>query len=129
MADRPLQLLGIARKGGNAVIGDEPVGAAAAGGKARLIILAADAASHTRRRANSYGALHNTPVISIGADKGALGSIFGRSSVAMAALTDIRLARAFLEALEPREEYDRVLLEVSRKADDLDRRKRNRVKR
>ena len=123
MAEKSLQLLGLARKGGNVAIGEDPVGTAAASGKARLIILAADAASHTRRRASSFGTLHNTPVIFISADKTTLGGIFGRGSVAMAALTDIRLAKAFLQTLEPSEANIQALQAVSQKADIMQQRK------
>lgn len=49
MDEKTLGLLGIAQKGGNIAIGEEPVGASARAGKARLIILAADAAGHTVR--------------------------------------------------------------------------------
>ena len=123
MDDRPLSLLGIARKGGNVAIGEEPVAAAAAGGKARLIILAADAASGTRRRAERFGALHGAPVITLRADKQMLGAWLGRGTVAIVAVTEIQLARAFLERLEPREDYADALQAVSRKAETMLRRK------
>ncbi len=123
MLENALHLLGIARKGGNIAIGEDPVGAAAHGGKARLIILASDAAGHTGRRAQSYGSLHHTPVISLDADKATLGAVFGRSSVAMAALTDIRLARSFLERLEDPERYGSALEMVAEKAETMERRK------
>ena len=128
MLEKALHLLGIAQKGGNIAIGEEPVGAAAQGGKARLIILASDAAGHTQRRAASYGALHQSPVITIDADKDALGAMFGRGSVAMAALTDIQLAKRFLEQLEDPERYGPVLETVSRKAETMARRKKAKSK-
>ena len=100
MHDKALGLLGISQKGGNIEIGEEPVGAVARAGKARLIILASDAAGHTVRRAQSFAALHSSPVVVIDANKDALGAVFGRNSVAMAALTDVFLAQRFLETLE-----------------------------
>ncbi len=123
MDEKALNLLAIAQKGGNIAIGEEPVGAAVHGGKARLIILASDAAGHTRRRAQSYGSVHQTPVISIDAEKSALGSMFGRSSVAMTALTDIYLAKAFLETLADPERYGETLAAVSAKAAEMARRR------
>ncbi len=119
MCKKALNLLGIARKGGNMAIGEEPVGVAAHGGKARLIILASDAADHTRRRARSYGSLHNTPVISIDADKAQLGAMFGRSAVAMAAVTEIKLAKSFLEALSDPDRYAAALAAVTEKAETM----------
>ena len=99
MNEKALGLLGISQKGGNIEIGEEPVGAVARAGKARLIILASDAAGHTIRRAQSFAALHTSPLIQIDADKDTLGAVFGRNSVAMAALTDVFLAQHFLETL------------------------------
>lgn len=133
MLENALGLLAIAQKGGNIQIGEEPVGAVARGGKARLIILASDAAGHTQRRANSFGAVHQTPIVSIDATKDALGAMFGRSSVAMAALTDVQLAKSFLERLDAPDRYGPQLTAVSEKAAALarrsgDQRGRNRKK-
>lgn len=129
MLDKALNLLAIAQKGGNIAIGEDPVGAAAHGGKARLIILASDAAVHTRRRASDFGALHHTPVVTIDADKSMLGGMFGRSSVAMAALTEIRLAKSFLETLEEPERYSEALSQVSEKEAAIARRKKTKPRR
>ena len=54
--DRALNYLSIARKGGLAELGEEPVGAAARDGKAHLILVASDASDHTWRRAKSFAA-------------------------------------------------------------------------
>ena len=54
--DKALQYLSIARKGGMAELGEEPVGAIARAGKAYLILVAADASDHTWRRAKSFAA-------------------------------------------------------------------------
>lgn len=129
MLEKALSLLAIAQKGGNIAIGEDPVGAAAHGGKARLIILASDAAGHTRRRASDFGALHHTPVVSIDADKSLIGGMFGRSSVAMVALTEIRLAKSFLETLEEPERYSEALYQVSEKEAAIVRRKQTKPRR
>ena len=52
--DKSLNYLALARKGGRAELGEEPVGAAARAGKAYLVIVASDASDHSWRRANSY---------------------------------------------------------------------------
>ncbi len=116
MLEKALNLLAIAQKGGNIQIGEEPVGAVARAGKARLIILASDAAGHTQRRAASFAAAHKTPMITLDVDKDRIGSMFGRTAVAMVALTDIFLAKAFLETLDERERYGEAMTEVSQKA-------------
>ena len=97
MHEKALGLLGISQKGGNIELGEEPVGAVARAGKARLIILASDAAGHTVRRAQSFAALHSSPV-------------------AMAALTDVFLAQRFLETLGEPERYQEQLTAVKEKA-------------
>jgi ribosomal protein L30E len=116
MQDKALGLLGISYKGGNVELGEEPVGAVARAGKARLIVLAADAAGHTQRRAASFAALHDTPLITVDADKDALGAVFGRTAVAMLALTDVFLAERFLLALDQQERYGAEITAVHNKA-------------
>lgn len=116
MVDKALGLLGISQKGGNIEIGEEPVGAVARAGKARLIILASDAAGHTVRRAQSFASLHGTPLVTVDADKDRLGAVFGRTSVALTAFTDVFLAERFLEALGEPERYGEALTAVHDKA-------------
>lgn len=52
----------------------------------------------------------------IDADKDTLGAVFGRTSVAMAALTDVFLAQRFLETLGEPERYQEQLTAVKEKA-------------
>lgn len=122
MQNKALGLLGISYKGGNVQIGEEPVGSAAHAGKARLIILASDAADHTCRRANSYASLHNSPLIQIDANKDQLGATFGRTSVAMLTITDILLAERFLNVLSD-DRYEEQRQAVHDKAELMKRRK------
>ena len=126
MNEKALGLLGISQKGGNIEIGEEPVGAVARAGKARLIILASDAAGHTIRRAQSFAALHTSPLIQIDADKDTLGAVFGRNSVAMAALTAVFLAQRFLETLAEPERYGAQLEAVREKAASMKQRQAER---
>ena len=92
MADKLLGLLGLAKKGGRLQSGEEPVGAAAQAGHARLILLASDAAENSRRRAGHFAQLHGTPLHVLPYDKATLGAAVGRGTCAMLALTDVRLA-------------------------------------
>lgn len=123
MNDKALGLLGIANKGGNIAIGEEPVGEAARAGKARLIILASNAADHTRRKATSFASLHGTPMIGAPWDKEVLGGAFGRNSVAMLTITDIFLAEHFLSALGDPERYAAQIQAVHEKAVSMKKRK------
>ena len=49
--DSALHLLGIARKAGRAEVGEEPAGAACRARQARVLLVAADAADNSIRRA------------------------------------------------------------------------------
>ncbi len=101
--DPILRLLGLARKGGRAEIGEEPVGAACRARRARLVLLSEDAASNTRRRAAHFGRAGDVPFLEIPFTKEELGGVLGRSSCAMLALTDPGLAAAVLEKLAARD--------------------------
>ena len=102
--DSALHLLGIARKAGRLEIGEEPVGAAARARQARLILVAADAAENTVRRAEHFAQGGNVPHVQVPYTKGELGYAVGRASCAMLALTDVGLASALagkLAAADP----------------------------
>ena len=98
--DKSLNYLALARKGGRAELGEEPVGAAARAGKAYLIIVASDAGDHTWRRAKSYAAGTDQQCLKVSATKDQLGMAIGRTSLAVAAFTDAALALAFVKATE-----------------------------
>lgn len=101
--DPILHLLGLAKKAGRLEIGEEPVGAACRARQARLILLAADAAPNTRRRAAHFGEAGNVLWLETPFDKGELGFILGRSSCAMLALTDAGFSAAIVEKLAARD--------------------------
>lgn len=92
--DSVLHLIGIARKAGRLEIGEEPVGAAARARQARLILVAADAAENSARRAAHFAEAGKTCVLRLPYPKSVLGGMVGRASCAMLALTDVGLASA-----------------------------------
>ena len=100
MSNRALGYLGLARRGGNIVIGEEPVGAACRASHARLLILASDAADHTCRRARSFAAGGKPPVLKVPFTKDELGGALGCNACAMTAFLDAALALAFVKTLE-----------------------------
>jgi ribosomal protein L7Ae-like RNA K-turn-binding protein len=97
--EKILSMIGLAKKAGRAEIGEEPVGAAARAKKARVILLASDAAPSSRRRAASFAEAGSTLLLTVPADKDQLGHVLGRTSVAMAAITDIGFAEAIVKKL------------------------------
>ncbi len=98
--DKALNYLALARKGGMAELGEEPVGAVSRAGKACLVLVASDASDHTWRRAKSFVAGTNQQCIRVPYTKDQLGMAIGRSALAIAALTDPAMALAFVQALE-----------------------------
>ena len=97
--DKILSLIGLAKKAGRVEAGEEPVGAAARARNARLILLAADAADNTVRRAGHFAEAGACLLARIPADKDALGRAVGRTSCAMLAVTDIGFAEAIAKKL------------------------------
>lgn len=54
MTDTVLAALGLALRGGNLAVGEEPVAEACRTGKARVVLLASDAAGNTARRLRAW---------------------------------------------------------------------------
>ena len=120
MANDPvLHLLGLCKKAGRLEIGEEPVGAACRARQAKLVLLAADAAPNTRRRAAHFGETGNALWLETSFDKAELGSVLGRSSCAMLAVTDAGFAAALAEKLAARdlEKYGSAAQLLREKAD------------
>ncbi len=107
--------LSLARKAGRIELGEEPAGAAARAQKARLVIVAEDASDHTWRRAQSFVAGTDQQCVRVPFTKDQLGEAVGRSSLALAAITDPALALAFLKALEQPERYASALQSLDRR--------------
>ena len=99
MDNKALNYLSLARKGGLAELGEEPVGAAARAGKAYVILVASDASDHTWRRAKSFAAGTEQQCVRLECTKDEMGFAIGRTSLAIAAITDVQLALALVKSL------------------------------
>ena len=109
--DKALNYLALARKGGMAELGEEPVGAVTRGGKGYLVLVASDASDHTWRRAKSFVAGTEQQCVRVKYTKDEMGFAIGRTSLAIAAITDVSLALALVNALgEP--EKNKAAIEV-----------------
>ena len=100
-----LPMLGLALRGNRLVVGEEPVEAVARARDARVLLLASDAADNTRRRCRHFAEAGQCLWLTIPYTKAELGQATGRSSVAIAALTDVGMAASFvhkLAALDPK---------------------------
>ena len=114
--DKALNYLALARKGGLAELGEEPVGAIARTGKAYVILVAGDASDHTWRRAKSYAAGTDQQCIRLSCTKEEMGFVVGRTSLAIAAITDVQLALALVKSLGQPEKYKAALEVLTEKA-------------
>ncbi len=117
--DRALNYLSLARKGGKAELGEEPVGAAARAGKAYLVLVASDASDHTWRRAKSFVAGTPQQCLRLPYTKDEMGMAIGRSALAIAAITDGPLALAMVEALDQPEKNQAVIQALSLRVSKL----------
>ena len=94
-----LSLLGLALRGGRLVMGEEPVEAVARARDARVLLLASDAADNTRRRVEHFAEAGACLWLRVPFTKAEMGRQFGRTSVAVAAVTDVGLASAVVNKL------------------------------
>ena len=118
MDNKALNYFSLARKGGLAELGEEPVGDVARTGKAYVIAVASDASDHTWRRAKSFAAGTHQQCVRLPYTKDQLGQATGRESLAIAAITDAPLALAMLQSLPEPEKYQAsmdILSEKTRK--------------
>ena len=101
--DKALNYLALAKRGRLVELGEEPVGAITRTGKGYLVVVAKDASDHTWRRAKSFVAGTDQQCLSVPFTKEELGFVVGRTSLAIAAFTDVALALAFVKALPDQE--------------------------
>ena len=121
--DRALNYLSLARKAGLAELGEEPVGAITRAGKGYLVIVASDASDHTWRRAKSFVAGTEQQCIKVSYTKDELGFVIGRTSLAIAAITDAAMAASLVKALPDVSKHTAVLAVLEEKAAKLKQRK------
>ena len=114
--DKALNYLALARKGRLAELGEDPVGAITRTGKGYLVLVASDASDHTWRRAKSFVAGTEQQCIRVKFTKDELGFVVGRTSLAIAAITDPALALAFVTALGEPDRHKDALEVLSAKA-------------
>ena len=114
--DRALNFLALGKKAGLAELGEEPVGDITRVGKGYLVMVASDASDHTWRRAKSFVAGTEQQCIRMTYTKEELGFAVGRSSLAIAAIADVAMALALVNALGEPEKHKAVIEVLSAKA-------------
>lgn len=119
MKPNAINYLSLARKAGRIEVGEEPAGAAARAGHARLLLVASDAPDNTRRRARNFVAGTDQQMVVLPFTKEEMGAALGRTVVSLAAMTDPAMALSFLKALEDEAQYGKAIEVLTLKADRL----------
>lgn len=97
--DNCLKLLGLTKRAGFLVVGEESVADSVMFVKARCILSASDAAEGSVRKAGYLAEDASIPHIILPYTKADLGEIIGRGSPGMLAITDIGMAHGFVSKL------------------------------
>ena len=111
MTDSALSLLGLALRGNNLAVGEEPVHEACKTRRAWLVMSADDAAQNSIDRARRWAEESGVPWIRLPWNKETLGNALGRKLCAVAALTDRGLTVSLMEKLLRTDQGPRSILE------------------
>ena len=97
--DNTLSLIGLALRAGKLAVGEEPCALVCRARDCRLLLLASDAGASTLRRAQRMAEEGQCLTLTLPWDREALGGALGRNVCAVAAVTDLGLAKAVAEKL------------------------------
>ena len=86
--DKALSFLGLCRRAGKLLIGEDGVSGAARSGQAVLLMVASDTADNTRKKAGNLSRWYGIPMITLPWDKDTLGELLDKRVCAILALTD-----------------------------------------
>ena len=126
MREKTLNLLGLMRKANAIAVGETNTGGAVRAGKAKLLLLAADASDNARSRARGFTHGRDIVTVTLPFTKDEIAAHVSVSGCAMAAITDIGFANAFMKSLAAAvpEGYDESTAEIQRRFEKADRRKK-----
>lgn len=126
MREKTLNLLGLMRKANAIAVGETNTGGAVRAGKAKLLLLAADASDNARSRARGFTHGRDVVMVTLPFTKDEIAAHVGVSGCAMAAITDIGFTNAFMKSLAAAvpEGYDESTAEIQRRFEKADRRKK-----
>ena len=126
MREKTLNLLGLMRKANAIAVGETNTGGAVRAGKAKLLLLAADASDNARSRARGFTHGRDIVTVTLPFTKDEIAAHVGVSGCAMAATTDIGFANAFMKSLAAAvpDGYDESAAEIQRRFEKADRRKK-----
>jgi|GEM_PF-182805 len=120
--NKAIGLMGLARRAGMLVVGEENCGVATRSGRVRVLLLAQDASDNAVRRAEGFAA-DRIPIVRLPYSKDELAMALGKASCSMAAATDIGFAFEIVSALGNEEELGEIAAELLQRRDRAIRRK------
>ena len=125
MREKALNMLGLMRRANAIQIGEDKTGAAVKAGKAKLMLLAADASDNAHRRAETFISGRNVQLVPLPFDKAELSERLGVNGCSMAAVTDLGFANAFVKLLLglDSDSYCEIAQQVEKRFDKAERRK------
>ena len=97
--DKAQQYLGLGRKSGLLVTGEDNCGSTVGAGKARLLMLAGDASPNARKRAEGFLHGHRALLQTLPWSKEELSALLGKRGCSMVCFTDLPLAARFAAAM------------------------------
>lgn len=126
MREKTLNLLGLMRKANAIAVGETNTGGAVRAGKAKLLLLAVDASDNAQSRARGFTHGRDIVTVTLPFTKDEIAAHVGVSGCAMAAITDIGFANAFMKSLAAAvpDGYDESAAEIQRRFEKADRRKK-----
>ncbi len=126
MREKTLNLLGLMRKANAIAVGETNTGGAVRAGKAKLLLLAADASDNAQSRVRGFTHGRDIVTVTLPFTKDEIAAHVGVSGCAMAAITDIGFANAFMKSLAAAvpDGYDESAAEIQRRFEKADRRKK-----
>ena len=129
MTDHTLNTLGLALRSGSLAVGEEPAAEACKARRARVLLLASDAADNTADRAARLAEQNDIPLAVLPYEKSRVGFHLGRSVCALLAVTDAGFAALLtkgLAAAHP-ERYGALAEQLAGRAERTQRRKKARA--
>ncbi len=112
--DKVLNFLGMCKRAGSLVTGEDGALGAIRSGEAKLIMLASDASENTSKKTEFYAETCGSVLVRLPYGKDELGDMLGRRVCAVMAVTDKNFAKSFLEKLSAQHEgYKAALVELT----------------
>lgn len=120
-----LGLLGIAKKAGFLLAGEETVTDAIKSGGVKLVIIASDTGDSSKRKAKDAAGRSGVICLEVPCTKFELGGAVGRGETGIVCLTDAGIAASFAEKLVPLgSEYEAAHSALKQRADKMIRRRK-----